>query len=64
MDLPGLVNPPLSRTINRLEEHQEGSIVVDGAPLTNDVKQIERVRREVGMVFQQFNPVPAHDHPR
>ena len=48
----------LIRTINRLEEHQEGSIVVDGAPLTNDVKQIERVRREVGMVFQQFNLFP------
>ncbi|WP_419778768.1 amino acid ABC transporter ATP-binding protein [Maridesulfovibrio sp.] len=48
----------LIRTINRLEEHQEGAIVVDGAPLTNDVKQIERVRREVGMVFQQFNLFP------
>ncbi len=48
----------LIRTINRLEEHQEGSIVVNGAPLTNDVKQIERVRREVGMVFQQFNLFP------
>lgn len=48
----------LIRTINRLEEHQEGRIVVDGEPLTNDVKQIERVRREVGMVFQQFNLFP------
>jgi general L-amino acid transport system ATP-binding protein len=48
----------LIRTINRLEEHQEGTIVVNGAPLTNDVKQIERVRREVGMVFQQFNLFP------
>lgn len=48
----------LIRTINRLEEHQEGTIEVNGAVLTNDVKHIERVRREVGMVFQQFNLFP------
>ena len=48
----------LIRTINCLEEHQEGTIAVDGVPLTNDVKRIERVRREVGMVFQQFNLFP------
>ncbi|MBL8702566.1 MAG: amino acid ABC transporter ATP-binding protein [Alphaproteobacteria bacterium] len=46
------------RCINRLEEHQEGSIVVDGVELTNDLKNIEQVRREVGMVFQQFNLFP------
>ena len=43
------------RCINRLEEHQQGSIVVDGVELTNDLKQIEAIRREVGMVFQHFN---------
>ncbi len=48
----------LIRAINRLEEHQEGTIVVDGTPLTNDVKKIEQIRREVGMVFQQFNLFP------
>jgi len=48
----------LIRTINRLEEHHEGTILVNGAPLTNDVRQIERVRRQVGMVFQQFNLFP------
>jgi general L-amino acid transport system ATP-binding protein len=48
----------LIRIINRLEEHQEGSITVDGKPLTNDVKHIEQIRREVGMVFQQFNLFP------
>jgi len=48
----------LIRTINRLEEHQEGTITVDGQPLTNDVRRIEQVRREVGMVFQQFNLFP------
>ncbi|MBD1550993.1 amino acid ABC transporter ATP-binding protein [Pseudomonas typographi] len=46
------------RCINRLEEHQKGSIVVDGTELTNDLKQIENVRREVGMVFQHFNLFP------
>ena len=48
----------LIRCINRLEEHQEGRIVVDGTELTDDVKAIERIRREVGMVFQQFNLFP------
>lgn len=46
------------RCINRLEEHQEGKIVVDGTHLTNDVKKIDEVRREVGMVFQHFNLFP------
>jgi len=48
----------LIRTINRLEEHQEGVIVVNGVELSDDVRHIERVRREVGMVFQQFNLFP------
>ncbi|MBL8258591.1 MAG: amino acid ABC transporter ATP-binding protein [Candidatus Competibacteraceae bacterium] len=46
------------RCINHLEEYQRGQIVVDGQALTNDVKQIERIRREVGMVFQHFNLFP------
>lgn len=46
------------RCINRLEEHQKGSIVVDGTELTNDLKDIERIRRDVGMVFQHFNLFP------
>ena len=46
------------RCINRLEEHQKGHIVVDGVELTNDLKNIEAVRREVGMVFQHFNLFP------
>jgi general L-amino acid transport system ATP-binding protein len=46
------------RTINRLEVHQEGSIIVDGIELTNDLKNIEKIRSEVGMVFQQFNLFP------
>jgi len=46
------------RCINRLEEHQKGHIVVDGTELTNDVKNIEIIRREVGMVFQHFNLFP------
>jgi general L-amino acid transport system ATP-binding protein len=46
------------RTINRLEEHQRGTIVVDGTELTHDVRDIERVRSETGMVFQQFNLFP------
>ena len=48
----------LIRCINRLEEHQKGHIVVDGIELTNDVKKIESIRREVGMVFQHFNLFP------
>jgi len=46
------------RCINRLEEHQEGRIVVDGIELTNDLKRIDEIRREVGMVFQHFNLFP------
>jgi general L-amino acid transport system ATP-binding protein len=46
------------RCINRLEEHQQGSIVVDGVELTEDLKRIDEVRREVGMVFQHFNLFP------
>ncbi|MFC2078047.1 amino acid ABC transporter ATP-binding protein [Candidatus Bipolaricaulota bacterium] len=46
------------RTINRLEEHQRGEIIVDGVKLTHDLRNIETVRREVGMVFQQFNLFP------
>jgi general L-amino acid transport system ATP-binding protein len=48
----------LIRCINRLEKHQTGRIVVDGAELTDDSGRIEKVRREVGMVFQQFNLFP------
>jgi general L-amino acid transport system ATP-binding protein len=48
----------LIRCINRLEEHQKGHIVVDGIELTNDLKKIDEVRREVGMVFQHFNLFP------
>jgi general L-amino acid transport system ATP-binding protein len=46
------------RCINRLEEHQQGQIIVDGVELTNDLKKIDEVRREVGMVFQHFNLFP------
>jgi general L-amino acid transport system ATP-binding protein len=46
------------RTINRLEEHQEGRIVVDGIEMTNDIRNIDTIRRETGMVFQQFNLFP------
>ena len=48
----------LIRCINRLEEHQQGSIIVDDIELTGDLKQIDSVRREVGMVFQHFNLFP------
>jgi general L-amino acid transport system ATP-binding protein len=48
----------LIRCINRLEEHDEGRIVVDGVELTRDVRHIQEVRRETGMVFQQFNLFP------
>ena len=48
----------LIRCINRLEEHQKGKIFVDGIELTNNLKQIDRIRSEVGMVFQQFNLFP------
>jgi general L-amino acid transport system ATP-binding protein len=46
------------RCINRLEEHQQGRIIVDGVELTNDVKKIDEIRRDVGMVFQNFNLFP------
>src|SRR5437016_4753991 len=46
------------RCINRLEEHEQGRIVVDGIELTSELKRIDEVRREVGMVFQQFNLFP------
>ncbi len=46
------------RTINRLEEHQRGRIVVDGIELTHDIRNVEAIRSEVGMVFQSFNLFP------
>lgn len=48
----------LIRCINRLEQHQQGTIVVDGIELTDDLKKIDEIRRDVGMVFQQFNLFP------
>ena len=48
----------LIRCINRLEEHQEGDIIVDGNELSEKTKDIEKIRAEVGMVFQQFNLFP------
>ena len=48
----------LIRCINRLEEHQEGTIIVDGTELSENTKNIEKIRAEVGMVFQQFNLFP------
>ena len=48
----------LIRCINRLEEHQKGKIIVDGTELTENTKNIEKIRAEVGMVFQQFNLFP------
>ena len=48
----------LIRCLNRLEEHQQGQIMVDGNELTGDLKQIDAIRREVGMVFQHFNLFP------
>jgi len=48
----------LIRCINRLEEHQKGSIIVDGTELTADVKKIDEIRRDIGMVFQHFNLFP------
>jgi general L-amino acid transport system ATP-binding protein len=46
------------RTLNRLEEHQRGQIVIDGIELSHDVRNIEKIRMEAGMVFQQFNLFP------
>ena len=51
----------LIRCINRLEEHQQGSIVVEDTELTNDLKNIDSIRREVGMVFPAVQPVPSPD---
>jgi general L-amino acid transport system ATP-binding protein len=48
----------LIRCINRLEEHQQGNIIVDGTELTNDLRNIDKIRAEVGMVFQSFNLFP------
>jgi general L-amino acid transport system ATP-binding protein len=48
----------LIRCINRLEEHQDGKVTVDGVELTNNLKRIDEIRREVGMVFQHFNLFP------
>ena len=48
----------LIRCLNRLEEHQEGDIHIEGTELSNDLKNIEQIRREVGMVFQHFNLFP------
>lgn len=48
----------LIRCINRLEKHQKGSLIVDGIELTDDLKDLEKVRKEVGMVFQHFNLFP------
>jgi general L-amino acid transport system ATP-binding protein len=48
----------LIRTINRLEEHQQGDIIVDGIELTHDIRNVHAVRREIGMVFQHFNLFP------
>ena len=46
------------RTINRLEEHQRGEIIVDGIELSDDIRNIAAIRREIGMVFQSFNLFP------
>ena len=46
------------RCINRLEDHQKGRIIVDGIELTNDIRKVDEIRREVGMVFQHFNLFP------
>jgi general L-amino acid transport system ATP-binding protein len=46
------------RCLNRLEEHQEGRIIIDGIELSHDLRNIQEIRREVGMVFQQFNLFP------
>ena len=54
----------LIRCINRLEEHQKGAIVVQGIELTGDLKQIDNVRREVGMLFQAVQPLPASHRAR
>ena len=52
----------LIRCLNALEEHQQGTIVVDGIELSNDLKNIDKIRSEVGMVVPALQPVPAPDH--
>lgn len=52
----------LIRCINRLEEHQSGRIVVEGTELTNNLRQIDAIRANVGMVFQSFDLSPSHHH--
>ena len=54
----GSVKSTFIRTINRLEEHQSGNIIVDGIELTNDTRNIDTIRRDVGIVFQSFNLFP------
>ena len=54
----------LIRCLNRLEEHQAGTINVQGIEINNDLKNIDEIRRDVGMVFQHFNLFPAFDHSR
>ena len=58
MGASGSGKSTLIRCINRLEEHQQGQIIVDGIELTNNLKNIEKIRAEVGMVFQHFNLFP------
>ena len=58
MDCPAPVKSTLIRCINRLEEHQDGKIIVDGNEMSENTKNIEEIRAEVGMVFQQFNLFP------
>ena len=58
MGLSGSGKSTLIRCINRLEVHQEGEIIVNGITLSEDVKNIDRIRSEVGMCFQQFNLFP------
>lgn len=48
----------LIRCINHIEKHQEGEIIIDGIPLNSDVRNIDEVRRDIGMVFQHFNLFP------
>ncbi|MEX1057612.1 MAG: amino acid ABC transporter ATP-binding protein, partial [Natronospirillum sp.] len=48
----------LIRCLNRLEEHQEGDVIIEGTPLVNNIKNINQIRKEVGMVFQHFNLFP------
>ena len=55
---PGSGKSTLIRCINRLEEHQEGKLVVDGTELSDDIKAVNAIRKSVGMVFQQFNLFP------